>query len=222
MAWAKSLAASPPPKRLKMRGEVLVGKDPFQLNAIQTALENHFGEEGASERGTAPWDKRRIVHVFSAIEVACFDIMGKAIGRPVCDLLGGRARDRGRFLGLSLLQIWKAWAASSALAQTPMPLAGLLCAKRPPSTPRVVAEAKAMCDEYGFKSIKLMPPDEEADAMLALQEAFGPGTPLRLDPNAIWSVDTSIRVGKRLEGVLEYYEDPTCGQENMGKVGRGL
>src|SRR5690606_31004729 len=69
----------------------------------------------------------------------------------------------------------------------------------------IVAQAKAMCEEFGFKSIKLkggvMPPDEEADAILALQEAFGPSTPLRLDPNAIWSVDTSIRIGKRLEGV---------------------
>ena len=71
--------------------EVLIGKDPFQLNAIQAHLQEYFGEDGATDRGTAPWDKRRIVHVYSAIEVACYDIMGKAIGRPVCDLLGGRA-----------------------------------------------------------------------------------------------------------------------------------
>ncbi|MEZ4661844.1 MAG: enolase C-terminal domain-like protein [Caldilineaceae bacterium] len=88
----------------------------------------------------------------------------------------------------------------------------------------MVAQAQAMCDEFGFKSIKLkggaMPPAEETAAMLALHEAFGPGVPLRLDPNAIWSVETAIEQGRKLEGILEYYEDPVRGQENMGKVGR--
>ena len=90
----------------------------------------------------------------------------------------------------------------------------------------VVAQAKAMCAEYGFKSIKLkggaFPPADEVTAMLALREAFGAGTPLRLDPNAIWSVETAIEWGKKLEGVLEYYEDPVRGQENMAAVGRAL
>ena len=83
-----------------------------------------------------------------------------------------------------------------------------------------------MCDEFGFKSIKLkggvLPAREEADAMLALHEAFGPGTPLRLDPNAIWTVETPFAIGKRLEGMLEYYEDPARGQENMAAVRQAL
>jgi len=206
--------------------EVIIGQDPFQLNQIQAALQAHFGEEGASARGTAPWDKRRIVHVYSAIEVACFDILDKATGRPVCDLLGGRARDRVDF---SAYLFYKHEGAGGALGFDTDPTASGWAAARQKAAldpAGVVAQAKAMCDEYGFKSIKLkggvMPPDEEADAMLALQEAFGPGTPLRLDPNAIWSVETSIRVGKRLQGVLEYYEDPTRGQENMATVGRAL
>ena len=33
----------------------------------------------------------------SAIEVACYDLMGKSCGRPVVDLLGGAARDRVPF-----------------------------------------------------------------------------------------------------------------------------
>ncbi|MCB0160694.1 MAG: hypothetical protein KDD83_21325, partial [Caldilineaceae bacterium] len=73
--------------------EVVVGADPFQLNAIQLGLIDRFGTDRATARGQQPWDKRRMVHVYSAIEVACYDIMGKATGRPVCDLLGGRVRD---------------------------------------------------------------------------------------------------------------------------------
>jgi len=86
----------------------------------------------------------------------------------------------------------------------------------------VVKQAQAMCQEFGFRSIKLkggvFPPDEEVAAIHALYEAFGPDTPLRLDPNAIWTPETAIAAGQKLAGVLEYYEDPTRGQENMARV----
>ena len=51
-----------------------------------------------------------------------------------------------------------------------------------------------MCKEFGFQSIKLkggaLPPQPKQDCTFALREAFGSDTPLRLDPNAIWSVET--------------------------------
>lgn len=211
---------------LEAAREVVVGKDPFQLNAINQAIVDRFGMEGAEHRGEAPWDKRRQVHVFSAIEVACFDIMGKATGRPVVDLLGGRARDRVDF---SAYLFYKYEGAGGELGFGTDPNASGWAAARQKAAldpEGVVAQAKAMCEEFGFKSIKLkggaMPPDEETAAMLALREAFGPNVPLRLDPNAIWSVETSIEQGHKLEGILEYYEDPTRGQENMAKVGRAV
>ena len=83
-----------------------------------------------------------------------------------------------------------------------------------------------MCTHYGFRSIKLkggvFPPDEEVAAILALRDAFGADMPLRLDPNAVWRVDTAIAAGEKLQGALEYYEDPVRGQENMGAVARAL
>src|SRR5680860_302208 len=78
---------------LEKSKEIIIGKDPFQLNQIRDAIENHFDSETAAQRGDAPWDQRRIVHVYSAIEVACLDIMGKILERPVVDLLGGKRRD---------------------------------------------------------------------------------------------------------------------------------
>ncbi|MCY4525189.1 MAG: hypothetical protein OXB89_01150, partial [Anaerolineaceae bacterium] len=90
----------------------------------------------------------------------------------------------------------------------------------------VVAQAQAMCAKFGFRSIKLkggvFEPDAEVAAMQALHEAFGPEVPLRHDPNAIWRVETAIRAGKQMEGILEYFEDPTRGQENMASVARAL
>ena len=54
----------------------------------------------------------------------------------------------------------------------------------------------------------------------ALRRRFGPDVPLRLDPNALWTVETSVRWGRELEGVLEYLEDPCRGQEGMARVRR--
>lgn len=211
---------------LEAAGEVVIGQDPFQLNAINAAIQQRLGPDGAANRDQTPWNPRRLTHIFSAVEVACFDLMGKAVGRPVCDLLGGRVRDRVPF---SAYLFYKFEGAGGALGFGTDPNATGWAAARQKAAldpDGIVAEAQAMCDAFGFKSIKLkggaMPPDEEADAILAMYEAFGPGTPLRLDPNAIWSVETAVRIGKRLEGVLEYYEDPVRGQEAMAEVGKAV
>ena len=77
--------------------EVVIGRDPCDLNRLMATLEEHFGTDGADSRGLAPWDQRRLVHIFSAVEVACLDMVGKDMGRPVVDLIGGAARDRVPF-----------------------------------------------------------------------------------------------------------------------------
>ena len=57
---------------------LLLGADPFRIAALMAAAE------------------QRVVHCTeakAAMEMALFDIVGKALGVPVCDLLGGRVRD---------------------------------------------------------------------------------------------------------------------------------
>ncbi len=92
------------------------------------------------------------------------------------------------------------------------------------SPQEVVEQARAMCDEFGFRSIKLkggaFPPAHEIAAIRAPRESFGPDVPLRLDPNAIWSLDTAVASGQQLQGLLEYYEDPVRGQEAMAELAR--
>lgn len=211
---------------LKAAREAVIGKDPFQLNAIDAAIRARFSPETSASRGEAPWDQRRLVHVLSAVEVACFDLMGKAVGRPVVDLLGGKARDHVPF---SAYLFYKYEGAGGPLSFGTDPNATGWAAARQKAAldpEGVVAQAQAMCKEFGFKSIKLkggvFEPAQEVAAMYALQEAFGKDVPLRLDPNAIWHVETAIEWGRKLEGVLEYYEDPTRGQENMAKVAQAV
>ncbi|MBI2736014.1 MAG: mandelate racemase/muconate lactonizing enzyme family protein [Rhodospirillales bacterium] len=64
----------------------LIGRDPIQIEAINRSLINYLGWRGTGveTRGN------------SAIDIALWDLFGKAIGRPVCEALGGRSRDRIR------------------------------------------------------------------------------------------------------------------------------
>jgi glucarate dehydratase len=206
--------------------KLLIGKDVFQLNHIRQILIDAYGKDSTADRGLAPWDQRKLVHIFSAVEVACMDIMGKVTGKPVVDLLGGKMRDRVPF---SAYLFYKYEGAGGSLGFKTNPAAtGWDAARQKQAlTPdEIVAQAQAMCKEFGFESIKLkggvFEPRQEVDAILALRKAFGNGYPLRLDPNALWTVETAISYGREMESVLEYLEDPVRGQENMAIVRKAL
>jgi glucarate dehydratase len=213
-------------KALGKSKTLIIGQDPFQLNQIKDMLIANFGIDKNSERGDAPWDQRTLVHIFSAIEVACLDIIGKIINRPVVDLLGGRRRESVPF---AAYLFYKYEGAGGELGFKINPNATGWDAVRQASAfnpTEIVAQAKAMCNEFGFKSIKLkggvFEPRKEVDAVFALREAFGNSVPIRIDPNALWKVETAIEYGKEMEGVIEYLEDPVRGQENMALVRKAL
>lgn len=143
---------------------------------------------------------------FSPLEVACLDIAGQALGQPVYNLLGGKVRDPIEF-------------AAYLFYHMDCPELGECM-----TTEALVRQARRMVDQHGFRALKLkggvLPPDEEMESIRALRREFGPDFRLRLDPNAIWSVETSIRVGQELGSDLEYLEDPTWGIEGMAAVNR--
>ncbi len=203
--------------------ERLIGMDPWHLNAISALLDSLANPD---DRGATPWDQRAWVHVQSAIEVACYDLMGKSVGRPVVDLLGGPARDQVPFAAY-LFYKYKGAGGEFGFGHDESASGWTAARQEAALDPAgIVAQAQAMVAHYGFKSIKLkggaFEPQVEVDSILALRQAFGPDMPLRLDPNAIWRVDSAIAAGKQLEGVLEYYEDPVRGQANMATVARAL
>ncbi|MBT5168180.1 MAG: glucarate dehydratase, partial [Opitutales bacterium] len=204
------------------------GEDPLQLTRLlekaKASLVSLKREDEA--RGDTPWDQRIWVHARSALEVACLDYLGKRFEVRVCDLLGGAVREAVPF-GAYLF--YKEPGAGGDLAFNSDNQAEGWAAVRQMNTKspdEVVRQAKSLIDEYGFQSIKLkggvLPPDDEADAIFALRDSFGKDVPLRLDPNAVWSVETGIRIGKKLDPVLEYLEDPVRGQENMALVGKAI
>ncbi|SOE21950.1 glucarate dehydratase [Spirosomataceae bacterium TFI 002] len=206
--------------------EVLIGKDVFELNIIRQAIEQKFGTESTKERGQSPWDQRKLVHIFSAVEVACMDIIGKVLGRPIVDLLGGKMRESVPF---AAYLFYKYEGAGGEFGYNIDPKAAGWAAARQKSAvnpTEIVAQAKAMCAAFGFQSIKLkggaFEPRQEVDAIHALHREFGPDMPLRFDPNAVWELETGIKYGLEMEGVLEYLEDPVRGQENMAALKKKL
>ena len=93
------------------------------------------------------------------------------------------------------------------------------------STPESVArQFQEFNQKYGFTSCKfkggVLHPDKEIEALQMMRAAM-PNAKLRIDPNAAWSVETSVRVAKAIEPLnMEYYEDPTPGLDGMAAVRR--
>ncbi|MFG1807913.1 glucarate dehydratase family protein [Streptomyces sp. NPDC049040] len=201
-------------RRLRAAVEVITGMDVHTLGGmhrrISEALGGDTGSDGHGLTGMIT-SSSTADRVFAPFEVACLDIQGKAGGLPVSDLLGGAVRETVPF---SAYLFYK-WAGHPGAEPD-----GWGEALDPDG---IVAQARRMTEEYGFGAIKLkggvMPPEEEVEAVRALHKAF-PGVPLRLDPNAAWTVETSVRVAGELDGVLEYLEDPTPGQQGMAEVAR--
>jgi len=202
--------------RLRTAAHSLIGLDVFDTNAMQRsvaaslAADTTSGGHGMSGMVTGSSTPDRVLSPF---EVAALDIQGKVIGRPVSDLLGGAVRRSVPFSGY-LFYKWRAHAGESDDEWG----AAL-------DADGIVLQARRMHRKYGFKAFKLkggvFPPDEEIAAIRALRAAF-PEHPLRLDPNAAWSAESSIAVGTELDGVLEYLEDPTPGISGMAQVRRAV
>lgn len=65
--------------------EVLIGQDATDIPALWDLMYEktaYYGRRGA------------VMHAISAVDMALWDLRGKALGKPVCDLLGTRRRDR--------------------------------------------------------------------------------------------------------------------------------
>ena len=74
---------------LKRFKEQLVGEDPLNVVKLYTKLLFLNGGYGATGGLT--------MHAASGIEIALWDLAGRLLQTPVCNLLGGRFRDKVRF-----------------------------------------------------------------------------------------------------------------------------
>jgi glucarate dehydratase len=203
----------------------IVGTDAFRLaSALLPMVEEVRGTSRDRSQtwhvpGENPLDTGP--RLYSAVEIASLDLVGRAVGRPVCDLLGGRVRDEVPF---SAYPFYKhAGGGGEGDDARPDEYGEAL-------TPEgLVRQVRQMVATYGFKDIKfkggVLEPEVEIETVRELRRALGPGVPLRIDPNCAWSVETSVKVGLALKEELGgggYLEDPTAGIDGMAEVRRQL
>jgi glucarate dehydratase len=142
----------------------------------------------------------------AALEFACIDIIGKKTGMRACDLLGGALREKIPFASYLFFR-YKNEKINKGGEET---------------ADEMVQHAKDLVAEHGFTSHKLKAgvfhPDHEVEVFRALANAF-PKHTIRIDPNAAWSVEESIRIAHAIEDLNnDSFEDPTFGLEGMRRV----
>jgi glucarate dehydratase len=203
-------------KVLDQARSVLIGLSPFALNTMEERVRATVkAVPGAVEFELAPGSHaiKNVPKVISTFEVGMLDLQGQIVNAPVVDLLGGAVRPAVPYSAYLFFKY------AEHVGQPYAPDAwgeGI-------SPEQIVAQARRMMALYGFQSIKLkggvFDPAHEIACMQALARAF-PGAPLRLDPNANWSLETSIAAAPALDEILEYYEDPTPGLQGMAELAK--
>jgi L-alanine-DL-glutamate epimerase-like enolase superfamily enzyme len=165
---------------------LVVGDDPSQVEVIAAKLRRAAGSSGPGGVFTL---------ALSAIDIACWDLRGKAAGQSVCALLGG-LRDR-----------------------VPAYASGALMRAHPVD---YLAKAGPRLTGMGFKQMKMQCGSEptvtaSVERVRVMREAVGPDVDLMCDINQLWSVNHAIEVGRRLEPYHLYWlEDPVAHDDYAG------
>ncbi|MES0199886.1 enolase C-terminal domain-like protein [Mesorhizobium sp. M0011] len=173
----------------------LVGHDPFDLNRMRYAICNPTA---------SLYNNRTQLH--AALEFACLDIIGKKLGVPVYQLLGGRVRDR---IGFASYLFFRYADRRSGKGEVR-------------TIDQLLEHARALKAEHGFHAHKLKAgvfhPDYELECFRALAAEF-PADTLRYDPNAAMSVEEALRFGQAISDLRnDYFEDPTWGLAGMRRL----
>lgn len=213
-----------PAAALRAIRDKVIGTDAFRITGllnpeIRSTSAGHDRSQTYLVPGENPLDETS--RTYAAIEVACLDLIGKSTGVPVCDLLGGRVRERVPF---SAYPFYKHAGGGGEGADVRQDEYGEAL------TPEaLVSQVKRMITRYGFGSIKfkggVLHPDLEIETVKRMYAEFGSSVPLRIDPNSAWTVETSVYVGRSLATELSiggYLEDPTAGINGMAEVRKKL
>jgi glucarate dehydratase len=190
--WGETFRGTPTAKLIEQYRELIVGSDPADLNRLTAKLRMtpfFYGYLGYA--------------AIAGIEMACLDITSRSAGTSLAKMLGGRVRDVVPVSGLV----------------TP----GLVAdGTRAADLPKALADASvALREERGFDVLKLKGSSDARRDVAAVSEVRRrlPDVGLRIDPNAAWSVDTSIWAARRLVPLdLQYLEDPCAGLTGMARV----
>jgi D-galactarolactone cycloisomerase len=149
--------------------------------------------------------KGAVIGAISGVDIALWDILGKARKAPVAELLGGRFRDRVQAYATGFYRITGKGEAS-----------------------RLLAECQAHL-KNGFRAVKIklgFGVDDDLEVMRALLE-HRKDADFMIDTNHAYGVAEATRLGRELEDAgwrLRWYEEPVTQEdlEGYGEVRRAL
>ena len=159
----------------------LIGEDPRQLGRLNQLMD-------AALKGHA--------FVKSGIDMACWDILGKATNLPVCVLLGGRFGESVRLY--------------RAISQ---------------ESPEAMAKKVAGYKAEGYTRFQLKVggnPDEDIARIHAVRKMLAPSDVLVADANTGWTQHEAIRVARAVRDVDVYIEQPCLTYEECVAVRRQI
>lgn len=188
-------------RALEMHRDLFIGLDPLEVGRVTRA----FSIFRTSSEQLALVGAAKLAG--TAVEMACWDLVGKILGKRCGDLWGGIFREQVEFAAY----VFYRYASPTDIGRGDLP-------------EDAAEHAEELFDGYGFRDIKfkngvLNPEQEIASVRMMRERLAGRLRYLRIDPNAVWSVETSIRVLNELADYdLEFCEDPTWGIEGMSLV----
>jgi D-arabinonate dehydratase len=192
---------------------LLIGQDPLLIEGLwqkMFARTRQFGRRGL------------VMQAISGIDIALWDIAGKAAGMPVYRLLGG-CRDRVEaYASGGFYQRDKSAAdlAAEAEGYRARGFKGMkMKVGRNPSTQTPLREL------LGQKDFCEVDPEEDLTRVAAVREALGPKSKLMVDANCAWSPAMAIAMGREMEQHNLYWiEEPVATDdiEGSAEVARAL
>ena len=171
-------------------GPRIIGRDPFDVEVIWEDLYNRIKDYGG---------KGMAASALSGIDIALWDLIGKACNKPIHKLIGGAYRSEVTCYATGLYFI-----DMNRLIE------------------EAVEEAKGYVDE-GFVAVKMKiglgDPKLDIRRVAAVRDAVGPDIRLMVDANHCLTVPQAIRMGRELEKLdIEWFEEPISPEDVDGYV----
>lgn len=148
----------------------ILGMNPFDIEAIHAKMQGALAGNASAK---------------AAVDIACFDLMGKAAGLPVYQLIGGKAKESISYPKVLSIE-----------------------------SPETMAKKAQLAVEEGYGSLKLKvgtaSAQEDVARIKAVRKAVGPDIPIRVDANQGWkSAGIAVAAIRQLEGEgLSWVEQP--------------
>jgi glucarate dehydratase len=177
---------------------LIIGEDPMEIGKIVAKFSPYF---------EIPYETSIPPHVFAGLEMACWDAMGKFLDKPVNSLLGGCFR---REIPVVSYMFYR-YEGRDNIA--PIESADAML--------KYHEKLESIYGKFLGTKIKggVYPPERELEAVKLFRETHGKDFLIRFDPNGAWSIETAIRILKRMEEYYpEFVEDPTLYIEGMARV----